>query len=168
MSRRDSNTWCVSLFSAGRRSSACCVCRAWRLLTQSHQSGRISYHKANPLTSLVANVCQEEANASCHGKREGPASCMQQSQQGQAHPLLSRMAHQDAFRCMMQGQECRGLQPGGQRGRVGQTGRPGQEGNQFLADAHNADGNENPALNKDGCQRLLIGDGLCSSETHHL
>ena len=62
-------------------------------------------------------------------------------------------------------QECRGLQPGGQASRAG---RPGQEGNQPLADANDADGDEDPPLNEDGCQRLLIGDILCSSEAHHL
>ena len=77
---------CKGLLGAGRRSSACCVCGARRALTQGHQSGRIGHHKTNSLSGLVADVCQEEANAGCHGKREGPASCTQKSPHGGAHP----------------------------------------------------------------------------------
>ena len=86
MPERPCREHCKGLLGAGRRSSACCVSGAWRALTQSHQSRGISHHQANPLSGLVADVCQEEANAGCHGKREGPASRAQKSQHGEAHP----------------------------------------------------------------------------------
>lgn len=49
---------------------------------------------------------------------------------------------------------------------VGQL--PGQETNEPLADAHNADGNEDPALNEDGGQGLLVGHALGAIVSHHL
>jgi len=45
---------------------------------------------------------------------------------------------------------------------------PGEEANELLPDAQNADDNEDPALNEDGCKCLLIWHWLCAIVSHHL
>lgn len=51
-------------------------CCGWRVsgLTYGHKGGWVSHNKANTLSGLVADVRQEEANASSHGQSQGPAN----------------------------------------------------------------------------------------------
>ena len=48
------------------------------------------------------------------------------------------------------------------------NGSPGQEANEPLADANDADGDEDPALNEDSRQGLLVGHALGAIVAHHL